>query len=198
MTTYTLNVHVDTARLVELKDAGYHLCLARKVNNTYDCVWRADERYLMQNQYRWAQEYQVFASQTSFQVGNVVRAESNVQQIAYKQECDFDKSGIMHPPRTDPKGVDGTFKVLNDYSAISFAVDAKLNGTFSVIYQTPLAIKGEIQFTPKDEVRVWFQLTLKTGTIVSDIIGKHIDVSFGTAVEKSISYGEDGDWHLVG
>ena len=104
----------------------------------------------------------------------------------------------MGAPHTDPVGVDGSFKVINDYSAINFAVDAKLNGTFSVVYETPLAIPGYVEFTPKNEVRVWFELRSRTGKMFKDIIGKHIDVVFGTALTKSISYAEDGQWYLVG
>ncbi|KIK52888.1 hypothetical protein GYMLUDRAFT_250869 [Collybiopsis luxurians FD-317 M1] len=151
---------------------------------------------MMQNKFQWAQEYQVFASQR-FQEGALVEAASNEQDIAYKQECTFDRHAIMQPPKSDPSGVDGSFKVLNDYETTNFAVATKVNGVFSVIYNTPSAIKGQIAFTPKNEVRVWFGLRSETNTMVTHITGNHIDVPFGALLEKSIYYTADGEWALI-
>lgn len=39
-TTYTLQVDLDTTQVALMKQSGYSLCLAKKVNNTYNVVWQ--------------------------------------------------------------------------------------------------------------------------------------------------------------
>ncbi len=46
MATYTLTVNVDSADLVPLKEAGYKLCIAKRVNDKYDVVWSGSEYVL--------------------------------------------------------------------------------------------------------------------------------------------------------
>ncbi|THG92689.1 hypothetical protein EW026_g8302 [Hermanssonia centrifuga] len=43
MATYTLTVNVDSADLGPLKEAGYKLCTAKRVNDKYNVVWSGAE-----------------------------------------------------------------------------------------------------------------------------------------------------------
>ncbi|KIK50373.1 hypothetical protein GYMLUDRAFT_253045 [Collybiopsis luxurians FD-317 M1] len=175
MAEYTLDVNVDLTRLKVLKENGYYLCLARKVDN----------------------QYNVFTSNT-FEVGALVKAQSNKQDIAYKQECVYDKATIMQPAKSDPKGQDGSFKVINEYGDTNFAVAAKVKGEYSVIYNTPNAIKGQVTFTPINEVCIWFALDSKTNTMISTITGDSIIVPYNKVLMHSISYDASGNWILTG
>lgn len=40
MSTFTLTVNIASADINALKQAGYNLCIAKKVNTTYNTVWR--------------------------------------------------------------------------------------------------------------------------------------------------------------
>ncbi|KIK52882.1 hypothetical protein GYMLUDRAFT_265284 [Collybiopsis luxurians FD-317 M1] len=196
MATYTLNVQIDTSQLPDLKKNGYHLCLARKVGGKYNVIWQGDKQFLMENQFQWAQEYKVFASK-SFEEGALVRAASNQEDIAYKQECLFDEYGVMQSAHDDPKGRDGTFEIVNKYGTINFAVSAKVNGEYSAIYNSPDAIKGNVALTPINEVRVWFGLKAETSTMILDISSEFIDVKYGEKYIRTVAYGPDGTWSLV-
>ncbi len=39
MSTYDLNISVNPADIPLLKNAGYRLCIAKRVNGKYDVVW---------------------------------------------------------------------------------------------------------------------------------------------------------------
>ncbi|KIK52884.1 hypothetical protein GYMLUDRAFT_250863 [Collybiopsis luxurians FD-317 M1] len=197
MATYTLQVTIDTSQLPDLKKSGYHLCLARKVGDTYNVIWKGDKQFLMSNEFQWTQRYRVFASK-AFEEGTLVRAASNEEDIEYKQECLFDEYGVMQSARDDPEGKEGTFDIVNKYGIINFAVSAEVNGEYSVIYNTPDAIKGNVALTPINQVRVWFGLKAETGTMFVDISGEYIDVKYGDKYTKEILYDADGNWRLLG
>lgn len=60
--TYSLNVQIDSTILPTLKDSGYFLCLAKKVNNNYTVVWSGLNDYLELNTFQWQESYQVLGS----------------------------------------------------------------------------------------------------------------------------------------
>lgn len=43
MSEYALNVRIDPAALPILIKAGYKLCIAKKVNNSYSVIWQGSE-----------------------------------------------------------------------------------------------------------------------------------------------------------
>ncbi len=46
MSTYTLTVNVNSDDVLRLKQAGYKLCIAKRVNGKYDVVWSGAEYVL--------------------------------------------------------------------------------------------------------------------------------------------------------
>ncbi|KAF5379561.1 hypothetical protein D9757_009254 [Collybiopsis confluens] len=194
---YMLTVVIPDSLRKGLIEAGYSLCLARKVgNNDFNVIWQGNKQYLKNNDFEWSQEYQVFASK-AFKDGALVKAVSDPQDIEYKQVCIFDNYGTMNPATADKNGKEGSFKVENQYQTLNFAVSTKVNGLYRTIYVTPSAITGSVAFEPKNEVRVWFALHTETSTMISDIMGKYIDIPYGKLVSRSVEYQEDGSWHII-
>ncbi|KIK52898.1 hypothetical protein GYMLUDRAFT_265290 [Collybiopsis luxurians FD-317 M1] len=201
MPTYTLNVMIDSEQLRILRENSYTLCIAKKVRDQlgdkYNVVWKGIEEPMQANRFTWTEEYQVFASNT-FKVRDLVEAKSNEVSIAYKQECLFDDTGSMQHAKADPKPVDGTFKITNQFGAIPFAISSEMNGEYNPNYISPVIIKGHVVFAPVNEVRVWFALKLPTGTMFSDFTGEYIELQFGgDKTTATVCYDETGSWQLM-
>ncbi|KIK66868.1 hypothetical protein GYMLUDRAFT_239090, partial [Collybiopsis luxurians FD-317 M1] len=130
MATYTLEVHIDSSQLPLLKNPEnpYTLCVARKVGDKYNVVWKGNEGFLEHNTFEWTNKYKVFAANT-FKSGALVKAASNDVSIEYKQEAIFNQSGVMEHAKDDTEHpVDGTFKVINNHGTIHFGVSAEVDG----------------------------------------------------------------------
>ncbi|KIK52829.1 hypothetical protein GYMLUDRAFT_250821 [Collybiopsis luxurians FD-317 M1] len=196
MATYTLHVEIDPSQLVELKKGGYNLCIARKVGDMYNVIWKGDTQYLSSNTFKWTQEYKVFASRP-FQERALVQPVSNEEKIEYKQQCTLNEYGVMESALNDPQGRPGSFKVVNNYGATHIAVSAKMDGEYSAIYNSTDPITPIATLTPIDEVRVWFGLKQETGTMFSNISGEYIDVKYGGLDFQGIMYTPDGQWWLL-
>ncbi len=94
----------------------------------------------------------------------------------------------------------GVFKVQNNYGKICIGAKCKLGGVaFQSIYASPTEVTGELPFTPVNKVKVWFSLSDKTGSMISDATSNYIEVDLTEAKTASIAYeGEDpGNGHWV-
>ena len=74
-TPYTLNVVIDSKQLEILKENSYTFCIAWKVNNEYNVVWKSTNDLKLEDHFEWVNkdEYKVFASNT-FKVWNYSRS----------------------------------------------------------------------------------------------------------------------------
>ncbi|KIK52899.1 hypothetical protein GYMLUDRAFT_265291 [Collybiopsis luxurians FD-317 M1] len=198
MTNYNLDVLIDKEQLQLLLDNSYTLCIARKVNDQYNVVWKSiKDLKLEDNRFEWANKYQVFASNT-FKAGALVEAVSNDEPIQYGQECVLDEDKVMELAKADPARPPDTFKVTNKNGAIPFGISADVGGEYHAIYVSPMIGKGHAVFAPVNEVRVWFALNLPTGTMFSDFTGEYIELRFGGGKNTSkICFDQSGTWKLI-
>ncbi|KIK56702.1 hypothetical protein GYMLUDRAFT_47003, partial [Collybiopsis luxurians FD-317 M1] len=209
MTTYTLRIHIGSNQLPFLQnpEAPHTLCIARKVNEEYNIVWKGFEDFSENTFIRWVNgNYLVFAS-SAFKNGALVKATSNSQSIQFKQQCKLNEFGVMEAAVDDPNAEDGTFELINNYreqEAVNFGVGVKANKESSIIYNTPMAVESgtTLTLTPHDEVRVWFSLNDKMSTMVLNDEREYIDVSFmdgRTTAEISYEGEEPGraTWWLI-
>lgn len=91
----------------------------------------------------------------------------------------------MHNPGGTPDN-SGTFHVSNKYGAINFGVNGLLNSKYYPIYVTPRPlVSGPVDFTPNEEVLVWFDNKLTTGSMIAESITGSINVC--TLYESSTS-----------
>ncbi|KIK52885.1 hypothetical protein GYMLUDRAFT_250864 [Collybiopsis luxurians FD-317 M1] len=200
MTTYTLNVVIDNKQLLLLKENCYTLCIAKKVRDQlgdkYNVVWKGTADFTQNNQFKWAEQYEVFALK-SFKIGALVEAASKKEPIGHKQECIFNDSGVMEHAKADPNLGDDTFKVTNQYGATSFGISTILNGEHNTSYISPVIIKGHVVFAPVNDIRVWFALKLPTGTMFSDFTGEYVELQFGgDKTTVTVCYDDLGSWKL--
>lgn len=96
--TYTLNVMLDAAELQDMKESGYSLCIAKKVNNKYNVVWQGTSsvlvkhilfiplnhisRFLENTRFQWTEQYGVFG-QAGFTSGALVDTSTNTVPIQF-------------------------------------------------------------------------------------------------------------------
>ncbi|KAI0824074.1 hypothetical protein BC628DRAFT_477441 [Trametes gibbosa] len=179
MSTFSLTVNVNSSDIAALKAAGYKLCIAKKVNNTYNTVWRGSS-FLAHNQFQWTSRYEVFGTNT-FAEGALVTASTETPEIKYGQTAIIDKDGSMGNAKGTPDS-SGTFTVDNEYAAMNIGVMGYLGGTFSPIFVSPEPlVTGTIGLTPIETVLVWFDATHVTSTIITTSISNTIEVSYNAA-----------------
>ncbi|KAH9851400.1 hypothetical protein C2E23DRAFT_886576 [Lenzites betulinus] len=200
--SYTLTVVVNSADIPILKAAGYKLCLAKKVNNSFNVIWQGGN-FLYRNTFTWSAKYQVFGS-NDYTNGALVEAATETVNIQYGQTATLDNNGIMHNPGGTPDN-SGTFHVSNKYGAINFGVNGLLNSKYCPIYVTPSQlVSGPVDFTPNEEVLVWFDTKLTTGAMIAESITGSINVDFTQITSRSVTYASDpsnpgrGGWTLDG
>ncbi|KAH9851379.1 hypothetical protein C2E23DRAFT_886558 [Lenzites betulinus] len=203
MSTFSLSVNIHSSDIGPLKEAGYKLCIAKKVNNTYNTVWRGGS-FLARSQFQWTSRYQVFGTET-FAEGALVTASTESPDIKYGQTAVLDSNGSMHNATGTPNS-SGSFAVNNQYAALNIGVMGNLSGVFSPIFVSPNElVTGIITLTPIESVLVWFDTTHVTSTIITTSISNTIEVDFtGGIASRSVTYASSpnrpgtGAWSLDG
>ncbi|KAI0824038.1 hypothetical protein BC628DRAFT_1420466 [Trametes gibbosa] len=200
--SYSLTVIVNSADIPILKAAGYKLCLAKKVNNSFNVIWQGGN-FLYRNTFTWSAKYQVFGS-NEYANGALVEAATETVNIQFGQTATLDNSGSMHNAGGTPDK-SGTFHINNNYGAINFGVNGLMNNKYSPIYVTPSPLVfGPVNLTPTEELLVWFDATLVTGSMISQSISGAINIDFTQIPSRSVTYASDpsspgrGGWSLDG
>ncbi|KAI0824050.1 hypothetical protein BC628DRAFT_475719 [Trametes gibbosa] len=192
MSTFSLTVNISSSDIGVLKAAGYMLCVAKKVNNTYNTVWRGGS-FLAHNQFQWTSRYEVFGTE-SFAEGALVTAATESPEIKYGQTAVLDSAGSMHNATGSPNS-SGSFMVNNQYAALNIGVMGYLGGTFSPIFVSPNElVTGTITLTPVESVLVWLDTTHVTSTIITTSISNTIEVDFTSGISsRSVTYTSTAD-----
>lgn len=100
--SFSLTVTVNSADIASLKAAGYKLCLAKKVNGTFNVIWQGGKyvafprspftsleygvdkahSFLYRNTFTWSSKYQVFGAD-NYANGALVQASTEVVAIQF-------------------------------------------------------------------------------------------------------------------
>ncbi|EIW62564.1 uncharacterized protein TRAVEDRAFT_68950 [Trametes versicolor FP-101664 SS1] len=164
MSDFNLAVNIDPAVLPILIDAGYKLCIAKKVNNQYTVVWQGSN-ILPFNQFTWSAKYQVFG-----------------------QTATLDKYGVMHPA-TGTVDQSGKFTVENQFGLINLGVNSYVNGTYSPSYVSANpVVAGPTVLQPIESVLVWFDTQATTGTMILNASSQAIEVDFTSVPTHTLLY----------
>jgi len=195
MGTYSLTVNIDSTQYPVLKNSGYNLCIAKKVNGVYNVVW-SGTTFLQNNFFQWVEDYQVFG-QLTFTPGALVRAQTLDQDIQFGQTCVLEADGVMDSA-TGPIDNSGTFHVINDFGPIHVGVNGSIGGKFLPIYVTPAIVSGEADLSPVVTLMAWFDLELETSVMFVKAISNLIEVKYLETTDHTVSYGGKtvGVWTL--
>ncbi|SFR12173.1 hypothetical protein SAMN04488564_103750 [Lentzea waywayandensis] len=192
----SVDIQIAQADLKTLKDSGYKLCFAKKVNGTYNVVWQSAEKYLHDNTFSWQPLYQLFGSNT-FQ-GNVnVKVATNEVAVGLGDQATLDKDGNLGEASTGGPATGIT--MINQFGPIhpglsAYSTDINGNGSTTPIYvgESPIVLGNDL-LTPVEAVQVWFEQDVATGTMFSVARSNAVDIDL-TSGNSAVRLYSDGKW----
>ncbi|KAI0373558.1 hypothetical protein BV20DRAFT_937644 [Pilatotrama ljubarskyi] len=190
----TLRVAINTADASRLRTAGYKLCLAKRVNDTFNVIWKSGV-FLNVNNFYWDPEYRVFGTKTSNGEGAIVQADREPVEIRPGQIAVLDPDGYMHAAVGAAHADPGVFYVENQSKGIRVGVQQRLNGSYATVYVAPEEpVNGQLAFMAVNEVLVFFGQADSTGSIISDSISNCILVDYPNGLtSRGVAYVADPD-----
>lgn len=195
--TKKVNVQISVDDMKSLKKGKYNLCFAKKVGDSFNVIWHSmnPTQYLQSNTISWDEEYQIFACQ-GFQAGVIVNEETNVVPIELGQQVTLDEEGYLNPAVNG--GTPNALTFINTFAPIHPAVNQVVSGPSGTDVATIYVAENNVQpgqavLTPKEEIQVWFQQNVKTGTMFSQA---RSDAKFAnlTNVDEVILEYSNGKW----
>jgi hypothetical protein len=163
-----INIEISAEDFRVLKDAGYSLCIAKKLGDSYNVVWNASLNYLMFNTFSYTPIYQLFGI-TFFQSNVTVRASTNLQHCGLGETCMLNENGNLLPAVSG--GSPTSLGFQNEYGSIHSGVNQLLTGIDGRMAVLPIYVseyqmaKGMSDLTPKESVLVWFEQDIETSTM---------------------------------
>jgi hypothetical protein len=192
----SIQIQIDPSSLNELKEAQYSLCIAGKVNDSYDVAWWASGQFLTENTFSWPSQYQIFGANV-FEVGAQTEIATSITDIALGETSVLDQEGVVGPARTG--GPSNSITLVNQYGPVhpglmSLLVDPDGIELSAPVYVSQQAIaSGTAELTPTDVVLVWFQQNISSGTMIDGNIPNPIEIDM-TATDSVTWLYQNGGW----
>lgn len=196
-TQKSVKIQIASADLTRLKQSGYKLCFAKKLDNEdYDVVWQSYTNYLSNNTFSWTPQYQLFGASV-FQANLTVDISTNLVQIGLGQQSILDNSGLLGPAATG--GPANSINLANNYGPIypgicqlSTGIDGRQVST--PIYVAPAqVVQGLTALTPTDTLLVWFEQNVQTGTMFNSSRSQSIEIDMNVE-NNAVRLYTGGSW----
>lgn len=196
MTTKSVDIQIAAEDFQTLKDNGYRLCFAKKVNGVYNVIWQSYDKYLENNTFSWTPTFQIFGTNT-FESNIKVKVQTNTQNISLGEQVILDENGHVGDPATG--GPSTSLTLIDQYGPIhpgvnqlSFGIDGQQH--VSPIYVAEKQIvTGQTELTPKESVMVWFEQNVETSTMFSDSKSNSVEIDLTMENSASRAY-QGGKW----
>lgn len=170
MSQKSIKVKLSKETLTDLKESGYSMCFAKKVNGVYNVIWKATKEYLQNTTFSWEPKYKVFATNT-YEANVKVTTDTEPVTVMLGQQCTLNVHGILEDAVTRiPSNNKECVTIINKYGNIHSGISqvCKINDEEEItpIYVSKEArVIGEIELEPKECVMVWFEANVETSTI---------------------------------
>jgi len=196
----TVNIQIASDDFMNLKQARYILCFAKKVgDNDYNVVWQSYLDYLLYNNFSWTPQYALFGS-TTFQDNYQVRIATNTVNIGLGETSTLSADGVLGS--SEPGGPTTGFTMDNQYGSIHPGVNQLSTGITGEVISTPIyvteapMVKGSIVLTPVEKVLVWFEENIETSTMFSTprSMEVEIDLTFQNTASRKF---ENQQWKTI-
>lgn len=195
-----VNIKIAKEDLTTLKQGNYRLCFAKKVGEeAYNVVWQSYNKYLVNNNFSWTPQYQLFGTNT-FNQSVKVEASTDLMTIGLGESSTLNPDGILQSPVTG--GPSTCFTMINEYGTIHPGVNQLCTGLdgkqiSSPIYVAPHpSVKGKVELTPVEKVLVWFEQNIETSTMFSNARSFSIEIDLTNANLATRLY-KGGEWTTV-
>lgn len=194
-TEKSITIKIPNNELIKLKENHYRLCLAKKVNDTYNVVWTSNVDYLSHNNFSWTPHFQLFGTNT-FEDNVKVVAQTNQRNIWLGQQATLNKAGVIGEVSTG--GPSTGLTLHNNYGAIHPGVNQVLTvdgeqRTNSIYVAEDQIVSGSTTLTPKEIVMVWFQQDVETGTMFSTSRSNSTEIDLTKSNSETREY-INGGW----
>lgn len=203
----TLRIQIELDKMQELKANGYRLCLAkattdRSGTNQCNIVWQSYNNFVCNTVFSWDSLYYLFAG-TAFQeyvnINDI--STSNQVMIQRGQQAVLDTSGRLGKA-TDGKNSEG-ITLINEcadidiypgFIQVNYGINHKMTYSPACFMERKLLI-GAITLIPDDNIIVWMDQELETGTLFRELLNPSIVVNMNGKAEEKIFY--DGTWKTI-
>ncbi len=201
-TLFTL-IAEDDLRL--LRDSAYHLCFAKRIaGKGFTVVWQSYTGFLTRNEFSWTARYELFGS-TLFLAGARVRVSTNTMGIHPGEKSVLNSAGLLDRPFTG--GPLTAITMVNEYGLIHPGLSQESNGIDGSVISTPthasetLEGLGDHELIPTQEILVWFEQEIQTGTMIRRIPdrqarSREIVIDLGGGSAATIEY-RNQEWSIL-
>ena len=192
-----VSIEIASGDLQFLKENKYKLCFAKRVSQSaYNIVWQSYSDYLSFNDFSWTPQYQMFGS-NSFQAQVQVKVSTNLVTIGLGESAELQPSGLLGAPSTG--GPETGVTMINAFgpihpglSQMSTGLNGQQSSTPFYVAENQIAL-GNVTMTPVEQVLVWFEQDVATGTMFSSArsLSTEIDMTFTNSSTRKY---ENGRW----
>jgi hypothetical protein len=186
MTTYGLNINIDSAGLTNIYNAGQHVTLVKSVGSSTTqgstVAWVTFQPY-QSNVVSWVENYLIYGTVTSLQSGaQIVMTSSTQNPVQTGWTYTFEQGQFTGASG----GASGSFNVENQQSnGINFglAQSANVNGTnvLAPLNAVPVNMNQDASFTPIETVSIFLSSYANNGVVISSVTGNALAVQLTSA-----------------
>lgn len=189
--TKAVTIQIAAQDLMQLKQAGYQLCVAKQVDGAYNVIWRSSSQYLASNQFEWLSQFQIFAANV-FQDGILVQPVTNSVDIHLGEEATLNTFGVLNPPITG--GPESSVNFMNQYGPIHPGLNQLCTWIDGAVAVAPIYVRAQQVFagasalTPADRVLVWFDQDAEPGMMFSTARSRAVEIDLTVANTATYLY----------
>lgn len=182
-----LVIEIGTNEYKVLKDNGYYLCIAKKVDDDkFNVIWQAYNDYSQSNKITWNKKYKIFAS-LSREDRKKVFANVSPEEISFGQEILLEAQGcfgaISQSREKDSIGM------INQYQPVYPGLYQECTDIHGNTNSLPFylssnqSIPGSFRTKPVDKILVWFEQSVESGIAISRYTTSAKGISESTSIQ---------------
>ena len=199
----TVTVEIATNDIKTLRENGYALCVAKKVEGAayaeYDVVWQAYGRYFASNEFSWTPQFQVFGS-IRFMPPQSVEINTQLADMRLGEQITLENNATFNRPTVggDPTALN----LINKYGPLNFGIRQSFtsidgNTAFGPMFVTPdRKAEGTFSLKPVDKVLIWFEQNVNPSTVFMGARARAIELDL-TGTDRAICRYENDHWSIV-
>lgn len=194
-----LTVEIDQEDIEMLQESGLSLNISIKVNGNFNVVWFSNANYLLNNEYEWSPNFEVYGSNV-FETGAAVEIETNTLNVELGQEVILNPLGVLE--NSMESAPSDSISFVNNFGPIYPGMSQQIippDGMESILpsFVSPDLNNLETELlTSMNEVMLWFG-EMETGTIFSKVPINSFVVDL-TDIEEATALYSNGEWSIKG
>lgn len=202
MSTYTLNISIDTNGLKALTQAGQKVTIVKQSSTGKPVAWISFQPQT-DNKISWTEQYSVYSSTTNIQSGAVIQTSSEATAVG-GSSYNLNTAGYFDPGVSGAVGAN-TYQIKNSDPNLTvngiemvtggLVQGATVNGgvVSAPMCATGILFKQHAEFTPIETIMVYTSSYANNGIVISRVSGDALTVEYTTNTEASIKYNDQNN-----